>query len=1106
MRYKARALLLSSLMALLFLIPTSLQGQTEEKLKEQFVEAESFFLFEEYKDALPLYQRILQADPENFNINYKVGICYLNDDYQVKKSILYLEKAARGTNPGSKTTSFKERMAPPEALYYLGIAYRSNNMLNEAIEAFQQFKQVLDPEVYDIELLEEQITACQVAEKLQAKPMYFVSLNLDEAINTRFEELYPLVSGDEKSIVFTRRLQFYDAVFYARRENGKWTEPENLTPYFGVDGNTWSTGLSFDGSELFVYRSDNFDGNLYVSRYRNGKWSKLEKLNGNINTKYWESHASVSKDGRTLYFTSNRAGGYGGLDIYKSERSRTGDWGPAINLGPVINSKYNEDTPFLTDDGNTLYFSSMGHYNMGGYDVFYSTRLAGGQWSKPINAGYPLNNTRDNQFFVPVQNGAFAYYSQYDPKDSYGLADIYKLEVFSEYHPRKFILNGVARIDGTLKPDFTKVTASLYLKKTGETIDRTRLNSDGTYTMDAISGDLELRFEGASVLPVSEMISISLNNPSNIIAHTVLLNAFQQGDTSRQTVSVVIPESDGPQMGLSATAYSVTTAQKIPIRLDLEKDTRLEVLSFLNGDLKKTENFEISRKRFVYMFTPQPGENMLRFTLTDKDGRSSIREVTVLFTLPPEMQFAGRPAGNGLESDDRYRGLETLASGNLAGYLKQLGLADRSFESISDLYDLLISQAEANNYTQAEVDALVAAFLAQKDVTHFADELKAAADDSLAALLDTLGLKRNNLYTPTMLIDYLHKATRADTGMYSSLRRTLMDISSGQRDASVFIDLLRSHSDGDLEEYLNRMRQNVLAFSDSRAAASTIFLSLAHGDFGPDALDVTLRNAAADLDVHYLYQGLLYLSADSMKDVLSKMDLKELQIVNSLSLITRLMDRSTSQGYTRGELLNQIEKLRTDPYHYIDLFRQMLASRAEGELKIFLQDIDIRGLQINTFEELVDYLLVQSQFHDFNRETVYQLLLDIINPGSVKEFINLLILFGDNRIDSALAAGSGELFSTPFEVMEYLIRVAETYRYTERDLLRLLLKIMFSSETAGTEKGDMAGWWNSIDRPGLLIALVLLNFLIIALLIIFLVRKKRKNDKQNHDTLSGSQA
>ena len=285
---------------LLFLVactafPPVYSQEEDSKTKDMFLEAESFFLFEEYKDALPLYQRILQVDPENFNINYKIGICYLNDIYQKHKSIQYLEKAVKGTSPAYKQNNFKERMAPLEAFYYLGNAYRVNNRLNEALEAYNQFKQVLDPVVYDIELVDEQIKACKVAADLQSRPYYYISFNLGETINDRFEEIHPVISGDETVLVFNRKLQFYDAIFYSEKRNGKWSSPINLTPSFAVDGNSYCTGISYDGKELFIYRPDEFDGNLYVSKREGENWSKLERLNDNINTKYWESHASPSQ-------------------------------------------------------------------------------------------------------------------------------------------------------------------------------------------------------------------------------------------------------------------------------------------------------------------------------------------------------------------------------------------------------------------------------------------------------------------------------------------------------------------------------------------------------------------------------------------------------------------------------------------------------------------------------------------------------------------------------------------------------------------------------------------------------------------------------------------
>ena len=180
------------------------------------------------------------------------------------------------------------------------------------------------------------------------------------------------------------------------------------------------------------------------------------------------------------------------------------------------------------------------------------------------------------------------------------------------------------------------------------------------------------------------------------------------------------------------------------------------------------------------------------------------------------------------------------------------------------------------------------------------------------------------------------------------------------------------------------------------------------------------------------------------------------------------------------------------------MFRKLLAGKASGSLKVFLQEIDIRGLQINTFEELVDYLLNQSKFHDFNREMVYQLLLDIIDVKNVKEFVDLILKYCDDRIAAAMHATDVTRFSKPIEVVQYLLSVADDYNYTERDLMRLLLKMLLRKGSAGIPADNREGWFSSLDRPALVTSLVIVNSIIIILLIVFLMRKKRKNDENGN--------
>jgi Tol biopolymer transport system component len=184
--------------------------------------------------------------------------------------------------------------------------------------------------------------------------------------------------------------------------------------------------LSSDGKQIFLSRDDNYNSDIYSSSYNSEKWSKTVKMNKNIDTKYWESHGFISEDGEQLIFASDRPGGFGGLDLYIS-RKVNGDWGPAVNLGPEINTPFNEDRPFLINKAKTLFFSSQGHENIGGYDLFRSDIQSNGLWSKPKNLGYPLNTPDDNVFFMPVGDGRSGYYSVMKESAGYGKEDIYKL-------------------------------------------------------------------------------------------------------------------------------------------------------------------------------------------------------------------------------------------------------------------------------------------------------------------------------------------------------------------------------------------------------------------------------------------------------------------------------------------------------------------------------------------------------------------------------------------------------------------------------------------------------------------------------------------------------
>jgi hypothetical protein len=399
------------LLLLLFLVVPA-NSQKNSEIKEIWKEAESHYLYGEYELANPLYLILNELRPGNFNIKYKIGNCYLNIFDEKPKAIPFLEEAVRSTSYDSKTGKLKEMRAPLDAYFSLGNAYRITNRLDSALNTYLFFQKLITESsaMQNQEFVNQQMQACKVAEGSMNNPVNVRIQPLKEYINQGSVNDRPVVSYDGSTMAYTERRGLESVIFITRREGDTWATPVDITREAGMGTDCHTTSLNSDGTELYLFKNDNYDGNIYVTRFANGSWSQIEKLNKNINTRFYESHAAISTDGKKLYFTSNREGGLGELDLWISEKDATGDWGIPSNLGNVVNTPYNEETPFISGDGNTLTFSSEGHGSMGGYDIFLS-KLSAGQWTSPINIGYPVSTTDDNIAFQPYMNGAYGFYS-----------------------------------------------------------------------------------------------------------------------------------------------------------------------------------------------------------------------------------------------------------------------------------------------------------------------------------------------------------------------------------------------------------------------------------------------------------------------------------------------------------------------------------------------------------------------------------------------------------------------------------------------------------------------------------------------------------------------
>lgn len=429
------------IMTCFFLTVIRLPAQPAVSPREIFDEAEFFYARGDYGEAAYYFKQLVALYPDHAHFNFRLGECYLNMAGSERLAVPFFEKAVINTVPKKKYRGkdFNETSAPLHAFFYLGNAYRFDNRLDEALKAYDTF--VSSPYYYgnyNQAIVDNEIQSCERARVIRDNPVKLTVEWLDSTINTTMPEIGAAVSADGSTLVFVRKLRFYDAIYLTTLTEGKWSEPENLNPAIGSDGDLYPTCLSSDGSAMFLVRDDPVNRDLYVSYKTGNTWTKAEKLRGRVNSARDETSAFLSPSGTALYFSSFRRGGEGGSDLYVCIKTPEGKWGKVRNLGRTVNTPFDEKDPCLTNDGNTLYFSSRGHESMGGYDIFFSNKI-GNRWDKPVNAGYPLNDTGDNTGFTAIDGGTTGFFSKINSSGVTG-EDIYRASIRSNLplqHPQQ---------------------------------------------------------------------------------------------------------------------------------------------------------------------------------------------------------------------------------------------------------------------------------------------------------------------------------------------------------------------------------------------------------------------------------------------------------------------------------------------------------------------------------------------------------------------------------------------------------------------------------------------------------------------------------------------
>jgi outer membrane protein OmpA-like peptidoglycan-associated protein/tetratricopeptide (TPR) repeat protein len=386
-------------------------------------------------DIRDIYILAAEADPENLKANFEAGhyrLRTIGKDLAVQYFLRVYER-----DPNYVF----------DLEYYIGYSYQHGLQFDKAIEYYNKYIDKINKRPNyqgkrtPLDVVERAIYECENGKVYIQHPHNYAITNLGSAINSEYDDYAPVLNEDETELIFTSRRKDgnsnqdvdednkpFEEVFISYKKDGKWAPAVNLegvnSPYHES-----TAALSGDGNTLFLYKDEN-RGDFYISEKQpNGKWSAPKPLPGLVNSSYEENSLTISRDEKTIYFSSNRPGGFGGLDIYKATVDGKGEWTNIKNLGPEVNTEYDEDGPFIDHDGQTLYYSSKGRAGMGGYDIYRTGYNAStDKWTEPENIGYPIN-TPDNDIFIYLSaDNKRGYYASVR-EDAIGYDDIYMINL-----------------------------------------------------------------------------------------------------------------------------------------------------------------------------------------------------------------------------------------------------------------------------------------------------------------------------------------------------------------------------------------------------------------------------------------------------------------------------------------------------------------------------------------------------------------------------------------------------------------------------------------------------------------------------------------------------
>lgn len=475
-------------------------GKPDWSDRQKLSKAKALFQEANYNGVLYTLDPLIKKYPRHPEVNYYAGRAHLELRNYREAFEQLREVVASGTR------KFKD------IAFWYGRAWQQRQEPDSALAWFARYKAGLRKTQADFNDVEYYIRQAENFKKYRVQPVSVTFKKLGPEINTEYEEACPTINAEGTMLVFTSRrpnttggerdpfdLKYFQDIYISLRDtvNGRWMEAEPLKTVNTPEHDANMT-ISPDGNLLFIYKNikgKTGSGDIWVSREKNGEWTRPREFEGPFNSSYFETSASLSPDGKTLYFISERPDGkaLGNGDIWACERVSRKEWGKPYNLGPEINTPYDEISVWMHPDGRTLFFASKGHDSMGGYDIF-KTEKKDGKWTKPQNLGYPINTPDDEIHFTVTADGTRAYLASRREPDESEL-NIYELDL-SNYlvvsgttgskEPEKGLVKGsgvLSVIKGQVLGSGRPVQAEVIFldEKTGKEVLRIDTDDEGRY-------------------------------------------------------------------------------------------------------------------------------------------------------------------------------------------------------------------------------------------------------------------------------------------------------------------------------------------------------------------------------------------------------------------------------------------------------------------------------------------------------------------------------------------------------------------------------------------------------------------------------------------------